>query len=408
MASLKKFSVMSDARATQRHRTRSILRGIVRKARLAAVLVAPAIAAPALGQSPQLPPGQIDDQLETIGETQTDAEKKANPDLLIVPIPQSSPTLGSGLTLAAALFYNPNESKEPWVTGIGVMKTSNGSMVVGALHKMTLGDDRFRIGLFGGYGDVNMRFYGVGASAGSRDTSIELNEKGILATVHGQMRVAGNLYAGGRLMHLGLSTSINREDPLFPEVEVPLRQFDSKLSKLGPVITYDSRDSSLYPRNGEVADIVWLFGAKALGSDFSHNKLTIDGNIYRSLSKNTVIAARAAACAVSSGAPFYDLCFYGASSDLRGYETGRFRDRATWATQVELRQMLFGRFGAVVFAGIGGSAPKWSDIGDGKILPSAGAGIRFQPSRDTPINLRIDYARGRDSSALYIGIGEAF
>lgn len=361
-----------------------------------------------------MPAEHMSDRLETVSDASKskdqptkDGQKKSKPDLLIVPIPQSSPTLGSGLTLTATMFYNPNQSKEPWITGIGVMATSNKSKVIGALHKMSFDEDRFKLTLFGGYGDVNMRFYGVGSGAGSRDVSIELNERGFAGMIDGQVRLAKNLYAGGRLVHLTLDTSINRDNPRFPELELPTRAFTSKLTKVGPEIVYDSRDNSLTPTKGEYATGLWMFGVGAFGGDFKHNKLTVFGNVYRPLAKGTVIAARASVCSVSEGAPFYDLCFYGASSDLRGYEAGRFRDGAYWATQLELRQKLFGRFGAVAFAGMGESAPDLS-IGKGRFLPSAGVGLRYQPSKETPINLRLDWAKGKDSSALYIGIGEAF
>lgn len=89
-------------------------------------------------------------------------------------------------------------------------------------------------------------------------------------------------------------------------------------------------------------------------------------------------------------------------------ETGRYRDRAMWATQAEWRQHLGGRFGAVFFAGIGGTAPNLTDLGDTKFLPSAGMGVRYRPSKKTGINLAVDVAIGKDSNALYIGIGEAF
>src|SRR5687768_8898311 len=79
---------------------------------------------------------------------------------------------------------------------------------------------------------------------------------------------------------------------------------------------------------------------------FPTNKVNAQANIYRPLGPRTVIAGRASLCGVSDGAPFYDLCMYGASNDLRGYETGRYRDGATWAAQVELRQHLFWRIGA--------------------------------------------------------------
>ena len=126
------------------------------------------------------------------------------------------------------------------------------------------------------------------------------------------------------------------------------------------------------------------------------------------LSRNTVIAGRVSYCGVSTGGPFYDLCLYGMSSDLRGYETGRYRDRGFWAAQAELRQHLGGRWGAVVFAGVGESMPTPTDFGDGKFLPAAGAGIRWRPSAETSINMRLDAAWGKDGKAVYLSIGEAF
>jgi len=120
------------------------------------------------------------------------------------------------------------------------------------------------------------------------------------------------------------------------------------------------------------------------------------------------LAARLSACAVSQGSPFYDICLYGASSDLRGYEAGRFRDRASWAGQAEIRHRLKGRFGVAAFAGVGGIAPSFNELGDSTVLPAVGAGLRWQASKETPINLRIDFAVGRNSNALYVSVGEAF
>ena len=100
----------------------------------------------------------------------------------------------------------------------------------------------------------------------------------------------------------------------------------------------------------------WTFGSKFLGSDFSHDKLQVGANSYASVTKTTVAAFRGATCSVSKRVPFYDLCMYGQSGDLRGYEAGRYRDRFTWAFQGEFRQKMFGKFGAVAFGGVGGVA----------------------------------------------------
>lgn len=373
-------------------------------------LSAALLAAPALATGPQTT-AAVQEGVSTVQGVATGkaAAPDAKPDLLIVPIPQSSPSLGTGLTLGAGLFYNPNGSKEPWTTGGAVMATSNGSWAIGAGHKMFWGQDKFKLTAFAGYGDVNLRFYGVGPLAGEANKSVDINDSGFITFADPQIRVAPNFYLGVRALYLDLKVRLRRdEQQLPPDLALPDRDIDSRLVQVGPVAVYDSRDNSLYPRNGIYAQASWLFGVPGLGSDYDNDRLTLYANLYKSLGERTVFAARASTCAVSKGSPFYDICLYGASSDLRGYETGRFRDYASWATQAEVRHRLKGRFGVAAFAGVGGIAPSFSDLGDGKVLPAAGVGLRWQASKQTPINLRIDYAVGKDSNAFYVSVGEAF
>jgi hypothetical protein len=289
------------------------------------------------GQTSTGPGGQIHGHLDLTTEASPAEQPLADAgegsdkpeklrDLLIVPIPQTSPGLGTGVTLAAALFYNPNESAEPWISGIGAMYTSNGSWALGLVHKMSLAQDRFRAAAFAGYADVNVNFYGIGPNAGDRDVSIELNERGFATLLQGQMQVAPHFFIGPRFQYLDLNSSINVAEPLFPDAELPRPEFESHLVEAGVVANYDRRDSSLNSRRGELVTMAWMFSLKALGSDFDHDKFNLSANIYRPLGRNTVIAARASLCGVSSGGPFYDLCMYGSSSDLRGYEAGRYRD----------------------------------------------------------------------------------
>ena len=376
--------------------------------------------APALAQPTPEPANEMADKLYTVSDFSreprgeeghaepAESEKESSRDLLIVPIPQSSPSLGTGVTLTAAMFYNPNKSPEPWISGLGVMATSNGSKAIGAVHKMALANDKFRLVAFAGYADLNVDFYGIGPDAGDRNRSIQLNEKGLAVVVEGQIAIARHFYIGPRFLYVDLSSSIHREDPLFPDAEIPRAELDTTLSKLGAVVSFDTRDSSLTPKNGALATASWMLGVKGLGSDFDHDKLNVAGNIYRPITPSVVLAARVSYCGVSKGGPFYDLCLYGMSSDLRGYETGRYRDRGFWAAQVEFRKDLPGRWGVAAFGGVGESMPSTTGFGDGKFLPAGGLGLRWQPSAETPVNLRVDYAVGRHSQAIYVSIGEAF
>ena len=68
--------------------------------------------------------------------------------------------------------------------------------------------------------------------------------------LQGQRRVAPHLYAGARFAYLDLNTGINREEPLFPDAEIPRLEFESHLAQLGPVLSYDRRDNSMNPRRG--------------------------------------------------------------------------------------------------------------------------------------------------------------
>jgi outer membrane translocation and assembly module TamA len=100
------------------------------------------------------------------------------------------------------------------------------------------------------------------------------------------------------------------------------------------------------------------------------------------------------------------LCLYGAGSDLRGYEAGRYRDHALIAAQGELRWQFAQRWGAVAFAGTGGVGPDFSAID--KMLPAGGVGLRFLASVAYRVNARLDYAVGKDGGSVYFSIGESF
>lgn len=373
-------------------------------AALAAVLAAQA--SPASADPPSQPIDDIAEQVDATRDKEADPEKNS---LLVVPIPQSSPTLGTGATLGAGYFWNPNHSKEPWISAIGVMATSNGSKAIGALQKMYLANDSIRITAFAGLADVNLKYYGQGPIAAERDLFIVLNENGWAGMLEAQKEVSDNFFIGAKALYLDVTTSIHRDQPLFPDAEIPRPEFDAQLAQVGPVVSYDLRDNSLNTQNGLLLSASLMFSDGAIGSDFDYDKLIAAANIYRQLRPGTVIAGRASVCQVSGGAPFFDMCMFGASADLRGYDSGKWRDDASWAAQVELRQHLFGKFGAVVFAGIGGTADSLSDIGgDNPFLPSVGLGVRFMPVKSANTNVRVDYAWGEDGGALYISVGEAF
>jgi outer membrane protein assembly factor BamA len=173
------------------------------------------------------------------------------------------------------------------------------------------------------------------------------------------------------------------------------------------VAVFDTRDNEMNPASGVYADFRGNFAQSSLGGDLSYRTFTLAGNWYRRTGPG-VLALRGFACGVSDNTPLFDLCLYGSGSDLRGYEAGRYRDRAMLALQGEYRFPLGGRFGGVVFAGSGKVARTFGDMGSEPDLPSIGAGVRWLASEAARVNLSVDVAKGRDSTGVYVYVKESF
>jgi len=78
------------------------------------------------------------------------------------------------------------------------------------------------------------------------------------------------------------------------------------------------------------------------------------------------------------------------------------------AAQAEARLVLPKRFGASVFFGAGEVAPSLGKLNAKDVLSGGGLGVRYRVTKQDPINLRVEYAWGRDRGSLYVGVGEAF
>jgi hypothetical protein len=347
-----------------------------------------------------------DDDLETLVERTKVVSRTTS--RVIVPVPLAGPQIGAGIAVGAVWFYTPTGSLRPWTTGGAGLVSSNGSWGVGGRHSMTLGGDRIRMDLTVAHGSFNTQFFGVGGDAGQASESIGINQTPSLVQGQATMQVFNNLFVGPRLRYLDMQTEVRDPTEVPPGFDIADIEEQRRVVAVGPVINFDRTDGSLNPRSGTTINGQWLFSLTALGSTADYSKANLTVNHYVDVDAATVVGFRGSLCAASADAPFFDLCLFGSSANLRGYPNGQFRDRASWAVQTEWRRRLGGRWGVVAFAGIGGIAPGLGDIGRSTVLPAAGGGVRFEVSAEYRVNVRLDAAVGRDSRALYLSLGEAF
>lgn len=346
-----------------------------------------------------------DDGIETAAD-QVELAARAS-SRIIVPVPLAGPQLGFGVALGAVWFYAPAANSRPWTTGVAVLTTTNGSYGVGGKHSMTLGGDDYRLDFTVGYAHLNTVYYGVGSEAGHDNVPVPITQTPILFQGQATRRVIPRLYVGGRVRVLDMSTVVRDTAALAP-VDGSAVTDRRRVVALGPVVSLDMTDGSLNPRAGSTVNGQWLFAVPALGSDNAYNKANLTVNHYVDVNAKTVVAFRGSLCSASADAPFFELCQYGSSSNLRGYANGQYRDHASWTLQTEWRRQLAGRFGVVAFAGIGGIARGLGAIGSSTILPGAGGGVRYEVSREYRVNIRLDAATGKDSRAINLSLGEAF
>ena len=93
---------------------------------------------------------------------------------------------------------------------------------------------------------------------------------------------------------------------------------------------------------------------------------------------------------------------------MRGYYEGRYRDKNMIVFQMEHRMPVWWRFGMVGFLGFGDVSDTIRNFALKEFKHSIGFGIRYLLNPEEKLNIRLDYAFGKDTSGFYITWFEAF
>jgi len=191
-------------------------------------------------------------------------------------------------------------------------------------------------------------------------------------------------------------------------------------------LSYDSRDSTINAYRGYYARLSLGGFPTWLGSSKGSTMIGADLRAYVGLSAavpRNVLAFWVLASGVTSGVqPYLTLPSIGwdaAGTTGRGYVQGRWRGSAVVYAEAEWRFRITdnGLFGGAVFVNAETfSRPAFSASGLSEpsvnlfqyVRPAAGFGARIMMSKESRTNLRVDFAWGVDSFAIYLGAGEVF
>lgn len=195
------------------------------------------------------------------------------------------------------------------------------------------------------------------------------------------------------------------------------QRLNFSLSGVGPVYTFDSRDVALAASEGSLLDLQVMFNGGFVGSDYNFVRYQVDARHFqRIFSDKTILALQVLGQFHSGNVPWYGLAGLGANLGgtlynnanlMRGIYEQRYRDRQMVTAQAELRQHLFWRIDGAAFLGVGQVGYDLKDYSFGGLHTAGGVGARFNFIRRDRVNLRFDYAFGKDPG-FYFAIGEAF
>jgi hypothetical protein len=330
--------------------------------------------------------------------------KKKPRNLLIVPIPMSSPTFGTGLILGGAYFYPQTEEQKnaqpASFTGAAAGYTSNDSWFAGVMQQNYWKEDTWRFTGVAGYVDLKLELI-PSATGDNAEERVDWLVKGPLFQARISRKLRGNWYLGLSARYLDISQAVD----LHVEEEGFNAESDISALGVGVHLDFDSRDLPSNAYQGRYLELKAITSHQSNSEDDSYQSYHARFRSYHPLRDSLVLAWEINGCSRSGQIPLWDTCRLG----LRGFPATDYLGKQSLYAQAEIRWRFYKRWGIVGFAGAGRMNDSLGRYGEDETIPSYGAGIRFMVHESQRINVRVDYARSdKGNEAWYLSVTEAF
>jgi hypothetical protein len=346
-----------------------------------------------------------------------DSSKKSN--FVLIPALASSPE--TGIEFGGASLYSFYTDTTPH----NITRVSNlygyASITTKGQEKVSLNASYWKpqntLHYTGFIGFVNFPFdfYGIGNDTRKADVEA-IEEKRTKISVAAEKLVIKDFYAGlavGGFKYYYYSGTYNENIEFKTDPTIEDRSGGSSVY-VGPSLTYDSRNNNTYTTKGTIINAyINLMQGVYSNKSYEGGFFNIEYSQFFALSKHFVLGLDIQEQSLIGGrSPFYLLPALGSDEMMRGYYTGRYRDRNYIAGQTELRYRINDRFGMVAFLGTGEVAH--NGFTAHTLLPNYGGGLRYFFDTEKGLSIRADYGLGakptgeKRESGFYIALGESF
>lgn len=350
---------------------------------------------------------------------------------LPVPIIITDPSVDGGLGMTGLFFHESEEDQAkrleimqdennveasrsimpPNVSAVFAAYTGNQSYFIGGGHLGFFKQGRVRYLGGGGYGDVDIDFYGFADISLDRPITINTSAKVLMQNLKFKLGQSA-FYAGPIQRYVNADVSIVKANENLATLNDVSSDINNVLSAsivtsgAGFTLEYDSRNNFFSPTSGLKYEFNYLWFDKAIGSDIDYNLIEISALNYFKLSEKWRTALRIEADYVDAEQVLPP--FATPSISLRGIPSARYQGQSVAMTEVELAYKINFRWEVSAFAGIGKTSDSFSELSSASSRTTRGLGIRYLIARRYDFNMGIDIAKGPEDSVFYIQAGSAW
>lgn len=347
---------------------------------------------------------------------------------LPVPIIITDPAVDGGLGMMGLFFH---ESKEEQAARLKTMQdesndkashslmppsisaafgayTGNDSFFIGGGHLGFFNKGSIRYMGGGGYGDINVNFYGFGDLPLPAPLAINTQATAIMQTLKFKLGESA-FYFGPMHRYVDAQVSIINSGDLINKIPSNLRPALSTnivTSGAGLTVEYDSRDNFYSPTDGLKYEFNYLWFDDVFGSDVDYTLAELTALNYFKITDHWRTAIRMEANYIDSDQvlPPYATPYI----SMRGIPAARYQGQSVALSELEVAYRINLRWELSAFAGIGKASDSFSDFSDSDSRVSKGIGFRYLIARRYDFNMGIDIAKGPEDNVFYIQAGSAW
>ncbi len=318
------------------------------------------------------------------------------------PFYSSDVKLGLGLVVAGQYHHGTDTLSIPSMASLKAKLSTTLFYGIGIEGLHIFPEDKLRLEYNLEFQSMPTYFWGIGYAAGrDTDNKTKYTDNRVSMRVDLLRRLTGPLFVGGLVQGVYADAR---------HIQKP--DFWSKLPRhvlgfaLGGEVRYDSRDIPKNAYSGWEIILAGKWWPKFLGNNTGFGSLEFSSAHYNEVWKGGVLAGKFHTLCTIHNTPWPMMPTFGGSNIMRGYYEGQYRDKCEFDFTLELRQHIWRRSGAVVWAGFGSIFPYLSALRLKHFLPNAGVGYRWEFKKR--VNVRLDLGVGKGCYGVEFGINEAF